>query len=105
MTTLTRKERWVFSIFLPMGGLIIGYFLVIATTDGAGSSIGFRAIGALIALPVVILITFVVNFLIVLPLEKSRLSSFATGMIVPVVTFIIEYVYLWQVWRQSPDIS
>ena len=44
MTSLTLKERWVFSIVLPMCALLVGYFLVLATTDGEGSSIGFRAI-------------------------------------------------------------
>jgi phosphatidylglycerophosphate synthase len=105
MTALTRKERWVFSIILPICALIVGYFLVIATTDGQGSSIGFRSIGALIAFPVVVLSTFALNFVIAFPRDKSRGSSFAIGMIVPVLVFIIEYVYLWQVWKQYPSIS
>jgi phosphatidylglycerophosphate synthase len=105
MTTLTLKERWIFSILLPVCALIGGYFLVLATTHGEGSSIGFRAIGALIALPVVILVTFVANFLIAFPRKKSRSSSFAVGMVVPVLAVIVEYVYLWQVWRQYPDIG
>ena len=50
MTTLTRKERWTFSVLLPLCALVAGYLLVLATTQGAGSSIGFRALGALIAL-------------------------------------------------------
>ena len=105
MTSLTLKERWVFSILLPMCALIVGYFLVLATTDGEGSSIGFRAIGALIALPVVVLITFAVNFLIAFPWKKSRSSSFAIGMVVPILVIIVVYVYLWQVWKQYPDIG
>lgn len=105
MTTLTLKERWVFSVILPVCGLIVGYFLVLATTDGEGSSIGFRAIGALIVFPVVVLITLVINYVIAFPRTKSRSSSFAIGMVVPVLAVIIEYVYLWQVWRQYPDIG
>lgn len=105
MTTLTLKERWIFAIILPMCALMVSYFLVLATTQGEGSSIGFRAIGALIALPVVMLVTFVINFLIAFPWNKSRLSSFAIGMVVPVLAVIAEYVYLWQVWRQYPDIG
>jgi len=105
MTTLTLKERWIFSVLLPICALVVGYFLVLATTNGEGSSIGFRAIGALIALPVVVLLTFVVNFLIAFPWEKSRSSSFAVGMVVPVVAVIFEYVYLWQIWKQYPDIG
>lgn len=105
MTTLSRKERWVFSIILPICALIAGYLLVIATTDGEGSSIGFRAIGALIALPVAVILTFALNFLIAFPREDSRSSSFAVGMIVPVLICKAEYVYLWQVWRQYPSIS
>ena len=105
MTTLTLKERWVFSVLLPICALLVGYFLVLATTDGEGSSIGFRAIGALIALPIVALLTFVVNFLIVFPWRKSRSSSFALGMIMPVLAVVLEYVYLWQVWKQYPDIG
>ena len=88
-----------------MCALIIGYLLVIATTDGEGSSIGFRAIGALIALPFAAIVTFVMNFLIALPLENSRSSSFVVGMIVPIMIFIAEYVYLWQVWKEYPSIS
>jgi phosphatidylglycerophosphate synthase len=105
MTTLTLKERWIFSVLLPICALIVGYFLVLATTDGEGSTIGFRAIGALIALPVVVLTTFVGNFLIAFPWKKSRSSSFAVGMVVPVLAVIVEYVYLWQVWKQYPDIG
>lgn len=89
MTTLSKKERWVFAVFLPIGVLAVGYVLVMGTAHGRGSSIGFRAIRTLIALP----------------LKKSRLSSFAVGMIVPVLACIIEYAYLWQVWREYPDIS
>ena len=105
MTTLTRKERWVFSIILPILALTVGYFLVLMTTDGAGSSIGFRAIGALIAFPAAILLTFVINILIAFPREVSRWSSFAIGLIAPVLVIVVEYVYLWQVWRQYPDIG
>jgi len=105
MTTLTRKERWVFSIILPMCSLIVGYFLVIATTNGEGSSIGFRAIGALIAFPIAAIVTLVLNFLIAFPRENSRSSSFVVGMVVPILIFIAEYVYLWQVWKQYPSIS
>ena len=105
MAILNRKERWIFSILLPICALIVGYLLVLATTDGEGSSIGFRAIGALIALPVVILVTFLVNFLIAFPRTRSRSSSFAVGMVMPVVAVVVEYVYLWQVWRQYPDIG
>ncbi len=105
MTTLSKKERWVFAVFLPIGVLAVGYVLVMGTAHGRGSSIGFRAIGTLIAFPVVISCTFLLNLLIALPLKKSRFSSFAVGMIVPVLACIIEYAYLWQVWREYPDIS
>jgi hypothetical protein len=105
MTTLTLKERWIFSVILPICVLIVGYFLVLATAQNAGSSIGFRAIGAFIALPIVVLLTFVINFIIAFPWKKSRLSSFAVGVVVPIVAIIIEYVYLWQVWKQYPDIG
>lgn len=105
MTTLTRKERWVFSIILPILALTVGYFLVLMTADGAGSSIGFRAIGALIAFPAAILITFAINLLIAFPGEVSRSSSFAVGMIAPILVIVAEYVYLWQAWRQYPDIG
>lgn len=105
MAALTRKERWMFSIVFPMCALAVGYFLVIATTDGEGSAIGFRAIGALIAFPIAVIVTFVVNFLIALPLESSRASSFAVGMVVPILILIAEYAYLWQVWEEYPSIS
>lgn len=105
MTTLTLKERWIFSVILPICVLIVGYFLVLATTHGEGSSIGFRAIGAFIALPIVVILTFVINFIIAFPWQRSRLSSFAVGVIVPILAIIVEYVYLWQVWKQYPDIG
>ena len=105
MAGLTRKERWTFSIVLPMIALTVGYFLVIATTDGQGSSIGFRALGALIAFPVALIVTFVFNFLVALPRENSRSGSFAFGMIAPVLILVAEYAFLWQVWEMYPDIS
>ena len=105
MTTLTLKERWIFSTILPICFLIVGYFLVLITAENAGSSIGFRAIGAFIYFPIVILLTFVINFIIAFPLKKSRLSSFAVGVVVPIVAIITEYVFLWQVWKQYPDIG
>lgn len=105
MTPLTLKERWVFSILLPICALLIGYVLVMGTTQGEGSSIGFRAIAALIALPVVVLLTFALNFFIAFPRKTSRLSSFAIGMIVPAIALIVEYAYLWQIWKEYPDIS
>ena len=105
MTTLTLKERWIFAVILPICSLIVGYFLVLATAQNEGSSIGFRAIGAFIVLPIVVLLTFVINFIIAFPWKKSRLSSFAIGMVVPVLSLIVEYVYLWQVWKKYPDIG
>ncbi len=105
MATLTLKERWVFSILLPICSLIVGYMLVLATTQGVGSSIGFRAIGALIALPFAVLLNFGINFVFVFPLTTSRSSSFWVGMAAPVLTFVIEYAYLWQIWKKYPDLS
>gem|GEM_PF-3801838 len=88
---------------LPICALAVCYFLVLATADGA--SIGFRAIGAMITFPVVVLITFTANFVIAFPLAKSRTSAFAFGMIAPILSIVIVYVYLWQSWRQYPDIG
>ncbi len=50
-------------------------------------------------------VTFAANFVIAFPLTKSRASAFAFGMIVPIISVVIVYVYLWQSWRQYPDIG
>ena len=92
-------------MILPICLLVIGYLLVIGTTHGEGSAIGFRALGVLIALPVVVLSTFGINLLIAFPWQRSRTTSFVLGMLVPVSVWVAEYVYLWQLWRQFPDIS
>ncbi|OEY67507.1 hypothetical protein [Marinobacter sp. X15-166B] len=105
MTPLSRKERWLFSIILPLCAMTAGYFLVIATTDGQGSSIGFRAIGVLVAFPIAVLVTALLNFLFVFSRKTTRSASFAAGMVVPILLLSIEYAYLWQVWEQYPGIS
>lgn len=92
-------------MILPICLLVIGYLLVISTTQGEGSAIGFRALGVLIALPAVVLSTFGINLLIAFPWQRSRTLSFVLGMLVPVSVWVAEYVYLWELWRQFPDIS
>lgn len=89
----------------PLLFLVAGYFLVLGTAQGAGSSIGFRAIGAFIFSPAVLIINFLINLSLVLPFIKSKQSALAFGLITPVISLVIEYAFLWQIWKQYPDIG
>ena len=90
---------------LPVLALTIAYLLVIATTDGAGSAIGFRAIFTMVLFPLVVLVTVAVNYVIAYKPFKSPSWAFSRGMIVPAIGVVLEYAYLWQIWEKYPSIS
>ncbi len=102
---ITRKQRWLYAMLWPLLFLVVGYVLVLGTAQGAGSSIGFRALGALIFSPAVLIANFLVNLALVLPFVKSKMSALAFGVIAPLTSLVIEYAYLWQVWKDYPDIG
>ena len=96
---LPKGRKALFGVLAPLPFFALGFWLVLSTSAGEGPSVGGRGtVLALIGFPVALLATTLLNVWVLFVPLRRRLSAFLLGAVLPALSLVLAYAYLWRFW-------
>lgn len=95
---LSKADKLVFGILVPMAMYVLGSWAVLNTSAGGGPSAGYRGMQLLFfVFPAGFVVAGLLDIWVLFAPVARRLSAFLLGLIFPALALMFEYAYLWHI--------